>query len=297
MVAEELGYQRNALAKGLVQQSSSLIGFITDDVATTPFAGQIIQGAQNEALKQGKTLLIINTNDNEVLEHDAFKLMLEYQVQGIIYSTWYHHEVKVPRLMADIPLVLVNCFEKPIGHISVVPNEESGGEVATDALINNGHKKIAFINTTSVSPAKEGRLRGYMKVLDEAGIQFDSKLVINAEPNQEGGYQAAKGILNMGVTAVFCHNDRVAMGLYDGLKELNAKIPEDISIVGFDDQEIISNYLHPKLSTVALPHYDLGILGTRKLLESVNNKRSIDGKLYKIECPIILRDSIRNIKK
>lgn len=271
-----------------------MIGFITDDVATTPFAGQIIQGAQDEAFKNGNTLLIINTNNNSKIEADAFRLMNEYQVQGIIYSTWYHHEVEVNK--PSLPMVLVNCFESDMSYTAIVPDENIGGESATDILIKNGHKRIAFLNTTSLSPAKTERLKGYQEALIHAGITYDPSLVINVEPNQTGGYNATRKVLEMNVTGVFCHNDRVAMGLYDGLKELGIKIPNEISIIGFDNQEIISDHLHPRLTTMQLPHYQLGVMGIKKLIEQVNHDKN-DIDLFKIDCPAVMRDSVFNVNK
>lgn len=283
----ELGYRPNALAKTLSQGTSRFIGLVADAIATTPFAGQIIHGAQDEAWKHGYVLLVANTDGNPAVENDAITMMLEHQVRGILYSTWYHREILVPETLHQTDAVLVNCFADDSGLPAVVPDEEQGGRTATDELLAAGHRRIAFLNTTTPSPAQTGRLAGYRAALEAAGIAYDESLVHLAEPQQEGGYDATAEVLASGATGVFCHNDRVAMGLYDGLREHGLRIPEDIAVVGFDNQDVIAAHLRPPLSTVALPHYELGAAGVRVLL---GLEPSVD--VVRVACPPVRRQSI-----
>jgi LacI family transcriptional regulator len=285
----ELGYRPNALAKNLVQGSSRFIGLVADAIATTPFAGQIISGAQDEAWKHGFVLLVANTEGNESAEREAISMMLEHKVLGILYSTWFHRAAEIPVALRETDFVLVNCFSPDGDSTAVVPDEVQGGRTATDMLVDRGHRRIAFINTTTAAPARDGRLRGYREALDSAGIPFDPDLVFDAIPNQEGGYGCVADLLRHQVTAVFCHNDRVAMGLYDGLRQHGLTIPHDMAVVGFDNQEVIAAHLRPPLSTVALPHYELGAAGVRLLL---GLGESPDHALVKIECPPVERDSV-----
>lgn len=289
----ELGYRPNALAKTLSEGSSRFIGLVADAIATTPFAGQIIHGAQDEAWRHGYVLLVANTEGNAAAENDAIAMMLEHQVRGILYSTWYHREIAVPAGLHDTEAVLVNCFADPdaAGAVppAVVPDEEQGGRTATEQLLAAGHRRIAFVNTTSPSPARDGRLAGYRSALEDAGIGFDPGLVFDAEPAQEGGYASAGDVVDSGATGVFCHNDRVAMGLYDGLRERGLRIPDDVAVIGFDNQDVIAAHLRPPLSTVALPHYELGVAGVRTLLglDPVGDS----GRVV-IACPPVLRASL-----
>ena len=286
---DHLGYRTNALAKTLSVGSSRFIGLVADAIATTPFAGQIIHGAQDEAWKHGYVLLVANTEGNQAAENDAIAMMLEHQVKGILYSTWYHREIDVPESLHQTDTVLVDCFSTGSGLPAVVPNEEQGGKTATEELIAAGHQRITFINTTTPSPALTGRLAGYRSALEAAEIDFDESLVIPAVPEQEGGYEATAAIIASGATAVFCHNDRVAMGLYDGLREQGLDVPKDMAVVGFDNQEVIAAHLRPPLSTVALPHYELGAAGIRVLLGLEPEQ---DDEMYLIECPAIRRQSV-----
>lgn len=285
----ELGYRPNALAKTLSQGTSRFIGLVADAIATTPFAGQIIHGAQDEAWKHGYVLLVANTDGNEAAENEAIAMMLEHQVHGILYSTWFHREIHVPEALHQTDTVLVDCFAEGSGLPAVVPDEEQGGRTATEELLAAGHRRIAFINTTTPSPAQSGRLAGYRAALEAAGVVYDASLVFPAAPEQEGGYAATRDILESKATAVFCHNDRVAMGLYDGLREHGLRIPDDIAVMGFDNQDVIAAHLRPPLSTVALPHYELGVAGVRLLL-GLEPGPSAGPQL--ITCPPIRRHSI-----
>lgn len=286
---EELGYRPNALAKNLVSGHSKFIGLVADAIATTPFAGQIIHGAQDEAWKHGYVLLVANTEGNREAEDEAIAMMLEHQVRGILYSTWYHRAAEIPRALLETDVVLVDCFSEDGQAPAVVPDELQGGRTATELLVEAGHRRIAIINTTTPSPAHEGRLRGYREALEAAGIPFDESLVFDARPEQEGGYDSVARILEQGATAVFCHNDRVAMGLYDGLRERGLSIPSDVAVVGFDNQEVIAAHLRPPLTTVALPHYELGAAGVRMLLGL--EAAPEDGRL-EVACPPVVRSSI-----
>ncbi len=289
---QALGYRPNALAKNLVHGRSRFIGLVADAIATTPFAGQIIQGAQDEAWQHGYVLLVANTEGDETAEREAIGMLLEHKVHGILYSTWYHRDVRTPAALRETDFVLVNCFDAESPARAVVPDEEKGGFTATAELINKGHQRIAFINTATPSPAQTGRLRGYRRMLREAGLKYDPKLVLNARPDQDGGYDAAEWAMASGATAVFCHNDRVAMGLYDGLRQRGERIPERLSVVGFDNQEVIAAHLHPPLTTVALPHYELGQIGVRVLLGLQPASRT---RILKVGCPVVPRASIAEV--
>lgn len=285
----DLGYRPNRMAKNLVQGRSHFIGLVADSIASTPFAGQIVRGAQEEAWRHGHVLLVANTEGDPDAERDAVAMMLEHNVRGILYSTWYHRATDIPAGLAETEHVLVNCYAPGSPSRAVVPDETGGGAAATRMLLEQGHVRIAFINTTAPSPAREGRLAGYRAALDEAGVAPDPALVLDAQPDQEGGYAVAEQILASGATAAFCHNDRVAMGLYDALRERGLRIPEDLSVVGFDNQLVIAGHLRPPLSTVALPHYEMGAAGVRVLLgdETLEHDRPL-----LVSCPPIERASI-----
>lgn len=285
----DLGYRPNLMAKNLVEGTSHFIGLVSDSIASTPFAGQIVRGAQEEAWRHGSVLLVANTEGDAAAERDALAMMLEHKVRGIIYSTWNHRATDLPPVLGSAEHVLVNCSAPGTNARAVVPDEISGGRTATELLLQERHRRVAFINTTSSSPARDGRLEGYRQALAAADVVVDDMLVFDAQPDQEGGYEVARDVLASGATAVFCHNDRVAMGLYDAVRDAGLQVPRDLSVVGFDNQEVIAGHLRPPLSTVALPHYEMGAAGVRALL---GEEDIAGGGRLLVDCPAILRESI-----
>jgi LacI family transcriptional regulator len=287
---EALGYLPHAGARNMRTKRSQTIGLITDEIATTPFAVNIIKGAQDLAWANDKLLLIANTDDDKQKEDVAIRMMLEQRVEGIIYATWFHRAVVVPKSIRDQPLVLVDCYSDDGLLTSVIPDEVQGGRDATEVLISKGHRRIGFINLTSGAPASIGRLQGYREALAAHGIAFDPDLVRNNESGQaDGGYAQVRILMEQPdpPSALFCGNDRSAMGAYQGLKELGFRIPQDVAVIGFDNQEVIAAYVRPSLSTMALPHYAMGQWAVQYLLEHTKGP-PIQAKL---KCSYIARES------
>jgi LacI family transcriptional regulator len=288
---EELGYLPHAGARNMRTKRSQTIGLITDEIATTPFAVNIIRGAQDLAWAHNKLLLIANTDGDKQKEDLAIRMMLERRVEGIIYATWFHRAVEVPDSIREQPLVLVDCYSEDGLLTSVVPDEIQGGRDATEALIGKGHQRIGFINLTSGTPAALGRLQGYREAIDAHGIPFDPTLVRNNESGQaDEGYEQARILMSQPnpPSALFCGNDRTAMGAYQALKELGFHIPQDVAVIGVDNQEVIAAYLRPSLSTMALPHYAMGQWAVQYLLE--HTKGLV--KQEKLKCSYIARESV-----
>lgn len=289
----ELGYRPNALAQSLRMSRTQLLGFISDEIATTPFAGNVIKGAQSAAWAKGRILLVVNTEGSPELEASAIERLLQHQVEGIIYAAMYHHSVRCPESLRQVPTVLVDCYCEDRSLPSVVPNEVQGGMAAARALLECGHRHIGFINDSNPVPAHYGRLEGYQWALQAHGVAFDPDLVIDQANSAEGGYQAASELLqrNDRPTAIFCFSDRMAMGVYEAARELGLRVPQDVSIVGFDNQELICTALRPPLSTVALPHYEMGQWAITHL------QRRIEGEddepvQHAIDCSLVERESI-----
>ncbi|MCA9837360.1 MAG: LacI family DNA-binding transcriptional regulator [Trueperaceae bacterium] len=291
-VIERLGYQPSFAARSLRTQKSQTIGFIADAVATTPYAVHLIKGAQDAAWNQGKLLLVIDADNDPKLRERALESMLEREVEGIVYAAMFHQEVNLPDSFQQIPTVLVDCFDPHSHFPSVVPDEVQGAKLATQTLIRHGHKRIGHIANDRldiVYPAPRLRFEGYKQALSDAHIDFDPTLMCESDGNALSGAQCALELIALAdpPTALFCGTDRIAMGVYDALKEQGLSIPEDISIIGFDNQEIIAAYLNPALSTIALPHYEMGQWAIDYLLSgSTTNIQEL------VSCPLVKRASI-----
>lgn len=291
-VARTLAYRPNLAAKELRTNQTNTIGFITDEIATTPHAVNIIKGAQDEALAHGKLLLIINTGSDAKVKETAIEMLLERRVEGIIYGAMYHREVTVPANIYEGPAVLLDCFCADRSLPSVVPNEIQGGRTATEVLLKKGHRRIGFINEGNAIPASVGRLEGYKQALQACDIAFDESLVCYQSSDSIGGYQGTLELLQRSEppTAIFCFSDFMAVGAYEALNKQGITIPEGVAVMGFNNQELIAAQLFPPLSTIQLPHYEMGKWAVAYLHE--HQSESLPSVQHTIDCPYIERQSI-----
>lgn len=290
--AAELGYRPNAGARALAKKQSDWYGLVTE-IVTAPFAVEIIKGAQDRALVDEKYLLIASTESDPDVETAAIERLLEQRVEGLIYAATWHRAVELPEIAREVPTVLVNCFDAEGRYPAVVPDERTGGRRATERLLAAGHRRIGFINLDPEIPAAVGRLSGYHEVLQEAGIAADANLEISGHATADGGYDAASALLDLTdpPTAIFCANDRMAMGAYDAIKERGLRIPHDVAVIGFDNQELIAGYLRPGLTTVALPFDKMGALGVEILAGMIAGQSTGTGTVT-VDCPLLERASV-----
>lgn len=295
---KQLGYRPNAIARGLRAQRTHTIGFISDEIATTPYAGLVIQGAQDLAWANNYLLLLINTGGDQDMKQAAFNILMDRRADGIIYATMYHREVHPPDNIHQIPSVLLDCFVSDQSLPSVVPDEVTGGYEATAHLIEKGHYRIGFINNADPIPATYGRFQGYKKALSDHNIPFDETLVFIGGAGSFGGYDGTMALMKRSnpPTALFCFNDHTAMGAYDALQKLNLSIPDDVAVMGFDNHELIAKFLYPPLSTMELPHYAMGKWAVKHLLEIIDQQQKgtkpTSAPIQQLQaCPLIKRES------
>jgi LacI family transcriptional regulator len=299
-VMERLNYRPNFSARHMRTDSSNLVGFglITDEVITTPYAVDMIRGAQETLWAMGKVMLVVNAGYQKKMTEASLEALLERRVEGIIYAAMYHRPVELPLQNSQVPIVFANCFSPDRLYASVVPDEMAGGYAATKHLLAKGHRRIGFINLGAPLdgggepvPAATGRLQGYRKALAELDVPFDPELIryTGQTPQSSVGLVYELMRLPNPPTAIFCGNDRTAMGCYSALSELGLRIPDDVAIVGFDNQLDIASGLWPPLTTVQLPHYEMGKWAVEYLM-SVKNSRP-ESIQHKLDCPLVERES------
>ncbi|MFV0430402.1 MAG: LacI family DNA-binding transcriptional regulator [Arachnia sp.] len=297
-VAQELGYKTNRFAQGLRTQASGMIGLVTEEIATTPYAGKIIQGAQDAAAARGLTLAILNSEltHEPMVDARLVRALVDRHVDGMIYATVYHDIVAAPPEMHEAPAVLIGASDESGQIPSVMPAERAGAASVVRMLHEAGHTRIAFLGSSNDVPATRGRLTGYRDAMAQLGLPSDG-LELQAESEAAGGYAAARALLEPDrpdprrPTAVFCYNDRMAMGAYRGAAELGLTVPTDVSIVGFDDQDPIGYSLYPGLTTVALPHYELGSWAVETLATPLASDAAPVGPTL-LDCPLVYRGSV-----
>ncbi|MBM7505895.1 LacI family DNA-binding transcriptional regulator [Agromyces aurantiacus] len=291
--AEELGYRPNAAAKTLRKGAAGLIGFVGDVVASSPFAGRIVEGAQARAWDDGMLLLTVNTGGDERLEAAAIDALLAQRVAGIVYASMYHRRLTVPEALEGLPTVVLNSEDAAGRARAVVPDEFEGGRAATRALLEAGHRRIAMINIETLAsglPAAVGRHDGYRSALGDAGVAYDRRLVREGDGNPQGGFDHTLALMSAASppTAIFCANDRTAWGAYQALETLGLEVPRDVSIVGFDNQETLAPFLRPGLTTLGLPFVEMG----RRAVDLLLGGHAADEIPERIECPLIERGSV-----
>jgi LacI family transcriptional regulator len=296
-IAAELGYAPNILARGLRGQRSETIGLLGDEIVTTPFAGRIIAGAQEAAKAHGSLLLIFNTNGEPELEEREALLLKQRKVDGVLYAAMFHRRVTIPATLADVPVVLVDAISDDPTISSVVPDEVSGGRDAVSLLLSAGHRRIGFLNGEDDIPATHGRLKGFNEALADAGMEPNGSHVLRVPAMPEGGYQGGLSLLQSPdrPTGIFCFTDRVAMGCYQAAAEVGLRIPDDLSIVGFDDLQIISEGLRPGLTTIALPHFEMGAWAINRLyaeLDARSRGEALPAEHLVLPGPVVRRSSV-----
>lgn len=292
--ARELAYSPNLLARGVRQNRTNTLGFVSDAVGTTPYAVRIILGAQHAAAEAGYLLMLMNAGLNPDLTTREIKSLLDRRVDGVLYAADYHRVVTVPPNLLGIPAVLLNSRTVDRRVNSVVPDEFGGTLAAVRELTASGHRNIGYLTSANDIPATRLRMDGYRQALKEAQIRFRPELVASQPSTTPGGYRAASDLLDRSnrPTALFCFNDRMAMGAYNAAAKRGLQIPLNLSIVGFDNQEDIADGLMPPLTTAALPHYDMGYWGVNTLLEIINTPGGRTPQQVTLACPLIRRASV-----
>lgn len=290
--ARELGYALPNTRRELVTGSERrTIAYLVDEISTSPHPVVNLDGARDFAFEQGFLVAAHVTRSNPELEEATIAdIRRDKSIVGIIYSTIFTRRLTLPKSLEGMPMVLLNCYAEPRQHVSILPGEVSGGFTATAHLTALGHKRIGFINGENWMVAAIERLKGYRQALASADIPFDETLVQNGDWLPLRGYQLAFELLKLKnpPTAILCGNDLMAIGVLEAASELGLKVPGDLSVMGYDDQEL-SRYTHPPLSTLVLPNYEMGQRATEVLLDIAVHGKVMRPMTIKIDGPLVVR--------
>jgi LacI family transcriptional regulator len=298
-VAVELGYRlsRREKAQPPSPQRRNLIAYLVDEISTSPHPVVSIDGARDAAWESDCVVTVAVTRSNAEQEAAAIAaLKANPALLGFIYSTIFTRKTSVPNALRDVPTVLLNCHDDSLKLPSIVPGEVAGGHSATDHLIGAGHKRIGFINGEPWMEAAQDRFKGYRRALATADLPFDQTLVREGDWMSGTGFECTLSLMNekRPPTAIFCANDLMALGALEALKQLGKRIPEDVALIGYDDQEI-SRHTHPPLTTMLLPNYEMGRAAVEALLSLCREgagAASAKRQIIKIDCPLVERDTV-----
>jgi LacI family transcriptional regulator len=272
-VAEELGYRPNPMARGLKTNRSFTIGVLIPDL-TNPLFPPIVRGIEEGLAVEGYTALIANSDLDPAKEELHFRTMKDRQVEGVIMATAErNHPFVEQAIAADVPIVLVNRTIASKNAFAVIADDREGARLAIEHLVGLGHTKIAHVAGPQRFSTGLTRYRGYLEAMHAHGLEPDPALIRFADHFVESeGMRTFKELLNGGgdFSAVFAGNDLLALGCYDVLAAGTLNCPSDISIIGFNDISFVDK-LRPPLTTVRIPHYEIGLRGAELILERLRN--------------------------
>ncbi|MDO9418437.1 LacI family DNA-binding transcriptional regulator [Pararhizobium sp.] len=294
--AHKVGYKLPSVRNDTVETpdiEKDTIAFIIDEISTSPHPVVSLDGIRDHAFEQGLMVSAHVTRSNRELQDAVLRTVLrDKSIMGVIYATIFTRKVSIPPQLKGIPTVLLNCYAEPRQHMAIIPGEVAGGFSATAHLTALGHKRIGFINGEPWMDAAVDRLKGYKQALATADIAFDETLVRDGDWLPLRGYEAGLDLLSMPnpPTAIFCGNDLMAIGVMEAAAEKGLQVPGDLSVMGYDDQEL-ARYTHPPLSTLVLPNYEMGQRAAEMLIDMAIHGKNPRPMTIKVDGPLVRRGS------
>lgn len=296
-IIKETGYTPNPVARSLVMKKSQLIGIIVPDISNF-FIAEVLNGIEEIGKMYNYDILLCNTYGELNQELRYLNLLKSKQVEGIIFMTWeLKDEHKEFFNKEDIPIVMINRDTSDFNITSVCIDHHQAAYEMTKYLINMGHKKIALIRGgTENYVFGIDQYEGYAKAMKEQGLDIDKDLIKNCEFQLELAYDAVQEMIDKDIlpTAIFATTDSMAFGAINCVIDNGLKVPEDISVVGFNDIKLASIY-RPKLTTIRQPIYDIGAVAIRVIIKKIKGEE-IKESIFKLPHQLIERDSCKSIK-
>jgi LacI family transcriptional regulator len=220
--------------------------------------------------------------------------MLSKQVDGILYVGCHSHNIAYLTAQDEIKFVCAYCFSDNPAVPSIVYDDRRAAYKVAEMLLSKGHRKIGMIAGNKDSNATTNRLLGFQEGLFDHGIPYNPRLTHFGEWDRDHGYEVAPLLLSEGVTAIFAHNDLIALGVYDYCNQNGIEIGKDLSLIGFDDREIAS-VCRPALTTASLPLYDIGHLSADVMFNIIEKNIYPDSHEIFLGCNIIERKSVGSV--
>lgn len=288
---EKLGYRPNANARALVSKSSNAIGVLVNDVSA-PFFGTMVKAIDTIASEQGKQLLIGSGYHDAIKERNAINLLINSRCESLVVHSKGMSDEELTKLAQEIPgMVLINRIVPEIASRCIALDNHKGSYMATEYLIRNGHKHIAYICSSHDIEDAHDRKTGYLDALRDNGIEPIEEYIEYGEPNELGGEQAMVNLMakNTPITAIATYNDYMAAGCLTLLQENGIRIPESMSVIGFDDGHI-ARYIYPRLTTIRYPIQVMAKQAVKLSLELASNEQT-EHHDHKLFMPILVRRS------
>jgi len=290
-IARELGYIKDATATSLRYGLTKVIGVILED-SSNPFYSEVLKSIEMAARKRGFNVIFMNTEKDYSLEEDAVKTMLSRRVDGIIISPTQEKSEDIQLLIkSSVPFVILGVHFEDMEVPEVYSNDVKGGYLAVSHLIEKGRKKIVYLSGYLYKSVARMRLEGYRRALYEHMLPFDESYVFEVEEGVENAYKKMLDIIESGLQfdGVFCFNDISAIGAIQALREKGYSIPDDVSVVGYDDIAF-AHFIQPKLTTVRIDKQKEGEEAFELLYEMIKRKEFVNKKLV-LDVELVVRET------
>ena len=285
----ELGYRPNAIARFMAQGRTGTLACISPNLTDYTFAS-IIEGAETEARQRGYFVITASAPDPATFATLIEQLVGSRRTEGLLVINPYIDE-RYKFLPNNVPTVLIGAHPRDRVSSTVMLDEHGAGHMATQHLLDLGHRSIAHITGPMVEDCSQDRLAGYQAALEDAGLDFDPSLVVEGDWSATSGNQALQTLRERCVqfSALFAQNDRMAVGAIYALRNLDLKVPQDVSVIGFDDMPLAS-YFDPPLTTICHDVFSTGCEAVRLLIQSLEQP-DLPPKQIHLPAELILRQS------
>jgi len=301
--AKKLKYTPNLVGRQLKTKEITDIAVIIPNISN-PFYPSIVLGVEDVAREKGYNVLLCDSFRNPKLESEYLRSMLQKQVKGVIISSISQNNKTLIKLVESGLNIVAFDQDVTFPCNKITFDYKKGGFLAVEHLIKLGHRKIAFVGAPLNRPSRKSLYAGYLKALKKYGISLNEEFVLLNELEKEihneiyeykNGIELAKRLMQLKEkpTAIFAINDLTAIGVIQGLKTYGVKVPQDISVVGFDNI-FISEMVEPPLTTIEQPKYEMGRLAANLLIESLSNKKNKNLEIS-LEPTLIIRKSTHEL--
>ncbi|GMA30322.1 LacI family DNA-binding transcriptional regulator [Litorihabitans aurantiacus] len=292
--ASTLRYRTDRRAQELRIGRSTTIGVVSHGVASHPFAGSILRGLQREALRRSHAVMVIDVDVEATAADvtDAVAGLVDRGVGAVVHASAGTRPVQIGDVDGAVRTAFVACWPadgSAPGEALLLPDDRGGGRAVAAHVLGLGHRSIAFLGGPARDHARRERERGLDEALGLAGLPLDSVRRFDGDYGTRSGYRLAARVLEGDdrPSALLCGNDQMALGAYLAARDLGLRVPHDLSIAGYDDQEALANQLVPELSTVALPHDALGARAAEILIGDPPPEPVTEF----VECEVVVRES------
>ncbi|BCK25797.1 TPA: substrate-binding domain-containing protein [Vibrio cholerae] len=296
--AQQLNYAPSALARSLKMNRTKTIGMLVT-TSTNPFFGEVVKGVERSCYHQGYNLILCNTEGDNQRMKASINTLLQKRVDGLLLmcSTLEGERLDVFDRYPDIPIVVMDWGPILFASDKIQDNSLQGGYMAAKHLIECGHKEIGCITGPLIRHQAQMRYEGYKRALAEAGIAINPDWIVESDFECEGGYQAFEKLYQRGKlpSALFVSNDMMAMGVIQAANQRGLRVPDDLSLIGYDDVHI-AKFMTPALTTIHQPKYRLGKAAVDTLLYRLENPDTT-AQVVQLEPTLVARSSVCSLNK